>query len=461
MYNQEVNEFFQIGQTWDYTIRSSRVHYASQVSYVERAQDLRDDDTKSLDREEELDSGNEDEDEDEDDTVGSYWTGHENRLVFKLLSRYSIQRVSEWSHVLHEKSIFEIMEYYKILRSNLRQLRRQKFKGLVKIADMDIAYDMDEQFIEMEEYMSTKPTKKTITMKDTIKPVSSELIDIDNWKKRWNSIYSKSHLEEVQEVRREVVSIDIASVRYMEDLVRQQLRRLLWYTVLPELQHKRISKRSLRALLIKDDPKEHKRQRTQEPNSKTEKEEEEEEVVEIHHSHKKKKKKNIAINEDHTPFYPTVITSAEVDKAITVMKNERNTKHTQTLGESVMDTINKYEIHYRPIDGNIFRKRSVRESIIPEMVHQTTSLTTAINSNTTEPGLTEFRTPTGPNLDNIELEYTKMYAIPSENREARDDELDAVTDARDTELSSQVCQAIYSFVLKKSILQLQQRGNKA
>ncbi|SMN20689.1 similar to Kazachstania africana KAFR_0H02170 hypothetical protein [Maudiozyma saulgeensis] len=425
MYNKEVTEFFQIGQSWDYSVRSSRVHSSSQVSYVERTHD-----EPQGGEEEELES-----DDDDDDTVGSYWTGVEKRIFFKLLSRYSIHRITEWSHILHDKSIFEIMEYYKILQKNLKQLRRQKFKGLVKIADMDIAYEMDEQFIDMEEYMSTKPIIETKEPGDIVEQnVNSELIDINNWKKRWDLIYSKSHLEEIQTIRRQNISIDKQSIQYMELLIKQQLRRLLWYTILPEIQNKKISKRSLREFLIKEDEsnknKRHKPQK------------DDDEIIEIYHSHKKKKNKK----NDQLTIYPTVITSTEVDKAITIMKNERNTKHTQTLGESVMDTINKYEIHYRPLDGNIFRKRSVRESIIPEMVHQTTSLMTN-NNNDIDHDLLEPFAPTQTTLDH--LEYDKLYAIPSENREARDDELDAATDARDTELSSQICQTIYSFILKR------------
>ena len=109
MYNKEVKDFFQIGQYEDYSIRPSRIHYKSQVRYVERL----DDPNVLYNQSDDDDENNDDEtNESVEEVVGTLWTGQEKRTFFRLLSRYSIHRVTEWGHAIPEKSLYEIMEYY-------------------------------------------------------------------------------------------------------------------------------------------------------------------------------------------------------------------------------------------------------------------------------------------------------------------------------------------------------------
>ncbi|KAG0668487.1 hypothetical protein C6P45_004647 [Maudiozyma exigua] len=513
MYNKEVKDFFEIGQYEDYSIRPSRIHYKSQVRYVERLGDpgvlynQSDDD----DDDENTDLG---ENGSVEEIVGTLWTGQEKRTFFRLLSRYSIHRVSEWGQAIPEKSLYEIMEYYNILNENLNQLRKLKFKGLLKVADMDIAYDMDDQFVEMEEYMSKKllykqPYKRKTKLKDNddqdkddddkdnksivkkeepkipeLAPADistnyvSDLIDLNNWERRWNAIYCKTYIEEIRTERKDFIPLGISSIIYVEQLVKQYLRRLLWYTILPEIENKKISKKALQSLLTlpkdrdegeKTGSNENKRMNRSRKVSEMEEMEEKEnkrynyrddDVVDVYNSHKKKKKhkkqkRNSIKPEDY--FFPTIITGSEVERAITMMKNEQNGRFVQTLGESVIDTINKYKIDYKPRDGNIFRKSSVRESIIPEMIHQTASIysTDKIQLGTHNSDFSIIDDPIDDSPSQVliqdpwESKYDLQYKIPTKIREAREDALDLATDANDITRSAQICQTIYSYILEQ------------
>ena len=519
MYNKEVKDFFQIGQYEDYSIRPSRIHYKSQVRYVERL----DDPNVLYNQSDEENNDDDENNESVEEIVGTLWTGQEKRTFFRLLSRYSIHRVTEWGQAIPEKSLYEIMEYYNILNENLNQLRKLKFKGLLKVADMDIAYDMDDQFVEMEEYMSQKllykqPYKRKMKVKETNgkaddnndndgnkdpdtndnEPIvkkeepknqelpppdvssgyDSELIDLDNWERRWNTIYCKTFIEELRTVQKDFIPLGVSSIIYIEQLVKQYLRRLLWYTVLPEIENKKISKKAVQSLLelsneVNDqEPKRRKRvtrnKETPEPEEDEEKKRysyKDDEVVDVYSNHKKKKKHKKQKKDPLKPedcFFPTVITGSEVEKAITMMKNEKNGRFVQTLGESVIDTINKYKIDYKPRDGNIFRKSSVRDSIIPEMIHQTASIysTDKIQFGTPMPdniiidgdSINDSKNSSSQIIiqDPWELKYDLQYKIPSATKEARDDALDLATDTDDIKRSSQICQTIYSYILEQN-----------
>lgn len=386
LYNKEVAEFFQIGQNTDYEIRGSRVHWDSKIRYFERLDDNGENKNSNF------------------KLLGSYWTGIEKRIFFKMIERFSIHRIDEWRYMIPHKSLFEILNYYKVLQKNLFFLKKRKFKGLIKLKDIPISYEMNDKIIELEDYMGERVTNfslRKIKKNYHSKPVSNdnELIDLNNWSKRWELMYRKSNIEEIQPINKDVKPFSKDSLNYIEKLIKTRLRKLLWYTVLPELDTKTINKNEL--------------------------------LLTNNNDNNNDNNDNTAINIRTTTqkhFYPTVITQNHVNKAITIMKHESHDCH--TLAESVVRTINKFHIDFKPRDGNIFKRKDVRNGIIPELVHVT---------------IAQSSTQLSPRVGHIvadEDEQEQDVVVES------DEDDDSETDARDLAISRVQSDALLAYVLR-------------
>lgn len=115
------------------------------------------------------------------DIQGTFWSAQEKELFFTLLSRYSIHQVDLIVDQLPYKSTIEVLNYYQLLKNELRRLKKRvggspshyhkvkirmnsnqrpfthsfriekTYSSLVSMKDMPIAYEMSDRFIKMEE----------------------------------------------------------------------------------------------------------------------------------------------------------------------------------------------------------------------------------------------------------------------------------------------------------------------
>lgn len=326
LFNREVREFFNLEGFVDYEIRGSRVHTLSEVRYLEKKSNL----AKIV----ALDENYTNTDDVVEVTMGSYWSGAEKRKFFKLLERYSIHRLDHWHHLLRRKSKLEIINYYMILKRNLQWLKNGRSKRLHKRIDLPIAYEVDDDYIKLEEIMSHRMSKE-YEKSSTRLSDDGRLVDMENWNKRWSLIYRKSNIEEIQPVNKEAIEFSTEGSKYIDKCIKNYLRKLLWYSILPNLECRSIGKFEL----LKE--------------YNTEMEPEDSDVI------------NIKLQENG-PFYPHLVTKEAIEKAIGLMKQNGN--FAPTLGETVINMINKYEISYKPADGNLFKRKQITESILPKII---------------------------------------------------------------------------------------------
>lgn len=296
--------------------------------------------------------------------MGAYWEGWEKRLFFRLLSRYSIHRLDEWCHMLPFKSKFEILGYYRVLKRSLQFMKNARRKTLLKRSEMQIAYEMDEEYIAIEEYLSGKlreieESNEVATMEPKQEQEQGqnledegELISLNAWQRRWHGIYRRSPIEEIKTQRKKYSDPPRLANKgelmpYLESILKKYLRALLWHTILPNME--KISMRKDELVNILDDE-------GQEHSLGPDVEDVEEDgTVNVRYSEKRR-------------FLPHIITEKNVADALTMMKLEH--KQCATLAESIVETIHKFELPIRPSSSKVFILKSIAQTVLPKLISQ-------------------------------------------------------------------------------------------
>ncbi|CCF59626.1 hypothetical protein KAFR_0H02170 [Kazachstania africana CBS 2517] len=390
--NREIIEFYRVDGkiNKDYEIRGSRIHYKSSVRYLEKQVEtnLERHKSSSIQFDEMI----------LNDVkfrrrvmygkkpfeMGTYWSGKEKRLFFQLISRFSIHRLDDWCMKLPGKSKMEILNYYLVLKKNLVFLKNMRYIGLWDRSKYPIAYEMDENYIELEDYLSNKISDILIeaSAPDEFQENEDSLISIKQWEKRWNRIYRKSNvvrqLQQNDKFRpmsyyRTPLKMSNKTMKILELVVRQHVRKLLWFAVLPNIHKRSISKRELLGL----EPREEGEETTDDL------------VISFSESEKR---------------YPHVVTDRSIENAVTLMKKEGH--HAYMLGESILDMITKFDIEYKPADGKVFKRRETNKSILPKLIEKTVSYD--IIGDPTETRLDD--TSMVPTLEDKYNDAEKLYA---------------------------------------------------
>ncbi|CCK67978.1 Rrn5p KNAG_0A02890 [Huiozyma naganishii CBS 8797] len=303
LYNREVKQFYQVDQFVDYEIRGSRIHVDSHVRYLE----------KRYLRQENL-LGEE---------MGVYWSGKDKRKFFKLLERYSIHRLDDWWHCIGNKSKIEVLQYYDLLRRNVRLLKDGRFKKLLRRSEIPIAYEVSEQFIELEELMAERlMTREDAGAVCPLDHSDSGLVKFDDWNAKWLKVYRRSQFEDGNLVKTPL-PFSLESVQFIEGLVVQYVKRLLHFCVLPNINDCEVGKSDLLAYLSD------------------------------RHARRKWS-------------FPTTITREHIDRGLTIMRHEDIPVYTP--GGNTLETLHKFGLVPEPLAGNVFRNRAIRDSLLPEIL---------------------------------------------------------------------------------------------
>ena len=302
--------------------------------------------------------------------MGTYWRGWEKRLFFRLLSRYSIHRLDEWCHMLPFKSKFEILGYYRVLKRSLQFMKNAKRKTLLKRSEMQIAYEMDEEYIAIEEYLSGKlreieesnevailgPKQEEEEEEGQEQEQNledeNELISFNAWKRRWHGIYRRSPIEEIKTQRRKYSDPSKLANKgeimpYLESILKKYLRTLLWHTILPNMEKISIRKDELTKILDGEGHEYSLGSNVEDVEADG--------TVNVRHSEKKR-------------FLPHIITEKNVVDALTMMKLEH--KQCATLAESIVGTIHKFELPIRPSSSKVFILKRIAQTVLPKLISQ-------------------------------------------------------------------------------------------
>ncbi|AET39292.1 Rrn5p Ecym_4225 [Eremothecium cymbalariae DBVPG len=359
VFNQEVKCFMDPFNRKN-EFRDSVIHIDGKVRYLQDADDGKciietDSDKDSEDEELEIAKNYE---------LGTCWTGKEKQMFFHCLSRYSIHTLDEWSDQLPNKSKYEILVYHDVLNTNLNQLKRMNTKkrgGILTKKELPIAYEMDPFFVELEEAYSQlikTEIEDVVNADHKVELDSTEegVINWHNWYKRWAPIYSRHRIQEYQPPPKEPPLFSTASEQYVEELLRRYTKKLIFYSVIPHIDKKFVSKDSLKypdAFL--------------------------EEITQRTNIEKKKRSPlvesyiwdndEIEVRTTNLEF-PHLITPSDIWKAMIVL---RKTGHLMpTLPETVVDTLTKFQLEHE--EGKLFKNKNIPQAlIVPMLQHKVSS----------------------------------------------------------------------------------------
>ncbi|CCH58206.1 hypothetical protein TBLA_0A04100 [Henningerozyma blattae CBS 6284] len=279
--------------------------------------------------------------------MGTQWTPSEKRIFFHCLSRYSIHQLEVWAPLIKTKSKYEILLYYKVLKHNLRKLKdsyMKKFGGILKRIDLPIAYEMSEDFIELEELID-KIRRQNDQLKTTNtliqKSVSgsnndvTSLISFDNWNKRWKPLYSRSTIEEIAPLSKTSLPFSISASEYLIECCKDYTRKIIVQSVLQQI-NSMTFKQELNGI---------------------DQDSEKSDDFEAYTTNPEK---------DHAQ--PFNITKEDIYDAINTFK--LNGEIFPTIGESVLNTISKFQIKYKK-GGKLFRTKEILNTLIPPFMYET------------------------------------------------------------------------------------------
>lgn len=344
VFNEEVRQFFDPFASNDGSLRSSRVHMDSRVRWLQDNIGIQKSyDDSDIDSDETVDSDDEssyetaEEYEEEIDKsggiepLGTFWSSSEKTLFFHCLSRYSIHRFEEWRDQLPAKSKFEIMVYYKVLQDNLNLLKRsdmKRFGGILSRTELPIAYEMDEFFIDFEEEMSAR-IRLEADKKYTEEEESDGLISLENWNKRWLPIYSRTAIEELSPVCKEPLPFSQDAIVFLTKCCKDYTKRVLTSALLNGLE-----KVSVPTAMF------------------CEKEDLPNDDLTVTHG----KSSN---------HFPRIVTKETIANAVTLLKQEGF--ETPTLGETVLRTLEKFQLKYQE-KGKLFKNKHVTMSLVSSLI---------------------------------------------------------------------------------------------
>lgn len=339
VFNYEASQFLAPDFLVDEDIVKSRVHVDSKVFALEEDQH------EDLESDEDMSDSEEDQEDqelarDQEFELGALWTRPEKEQFFYCLSRYSIHRLDEWHVSFENKSKYEILVYYNVLRTNLRRLQtvQRRKSRLLRWDQFPIAYEMSPEYVKLEEAMANE-LKDPETIENESESDNTEgLVEYDNWYQRWEPLYSHTRLEELRPVPLTPLRFNSSAQEYIHKLVKRYTRQLLWHTVLPTLEQKSLSKRQL---------------------NDEERTEDNSDVLVVHRKKHRKNKK----------VYPHIVTDEDVSRAVYHMR-QRNRNHV-SLGECVETTFRKYAIRHD--HAKMFQRRdTARQAVIPKLIEYDT-----------------------------------------------------------------------------------------
>ncbi|KAL6941455.1 hypothetical protein ACO0RG_002586 [Hanseniaspora osmophila] len=182
--------------------------------------------------------------------IGIPWSDVEKQVFFHCLSRYSIHLVDEWALQIPSKTKYEIVMYYDILRNNYDSMRNKAMnRSLIKRADLPIAYEMDQEWCEIEETLaqcvstalflgndsgSNESDNTDNNDGDSDSDNNNRLFELDQkWQERWLQIYSKHGLMEYYPVSKNCLPLDnVDTLQYLESCVKSFCSHLIKETIL-------------------------------------------------------------------------------------------------------------------------------------------------------------------------------------------------------------------------------------
>ncbi|AAS54325.2 AGL166Wp [Eremothecium gossypii ATCC 10895] len=358
IFNQEVQRVFD--PHWHKNeFRDSVVHLSSKVRYLQDTDEEHDSDARS-------DSGAESDSGDDSGDVrgqllssgelGTFWSAREKQVFFHWLARCSIHRLDEWAPRLPDKSKYEILAYYHVLKSNLQDLKRMNTKkrgGILTKRALPIAYEMDPFFVQLEEEYSLlihSETENVVKLEDEA-DLEDGVVNWENWYKRWDPLYSHHRLGEYQPAARQPLPFSRQSELLVERLVRAYTRRLLFHTVVPLLELKHVP----RASLLHEDLRTEIAQRAAAPRSRTP-------LVEAHVWDSG----DIEIRTGNLEF-PHLVAPADVWRALLALRAAGHLA--PTLPETVVSTVTKFDLHHPA--GKLFKNRAVPAAlVVPMLLHK-------------------------------------------------------------------------------------------
>ncbi|CDH16321.1 uncharacterized protein ZBAI_08109 [Zygosaccharomyces bailii ISA1307] len=357
VFNNEVREFLE--PSTDRELRGSHIHADSKIKWLEEPEEFQaagseranvtdglgsasnsdtfssssESDSRYVTAEESAGEGEEDI-RSQNYVLGSHWNASEKSTFFHCLSRYSIHRLDEWHGGLPYKSKFEILVYYQVLQYNLKEMQRYNMiGGLLSFEEFPIAYEMDEFYVQFEEFMSRQVR---IEYEQPATDTEESLISLTNWNKRWQAIYCKAGIEELAPLCSEPLPHSEETIQFLTGCVKAYTKRLLWYAVVSELDKLSISKQ----LLFKD-----------------------EEMIQDD---------DMVLNAGDAQL-PHVVTPNSIYRALGILKQEGFSS--PTLPETVLQTLEKFEVEPKP-KGKLFKNRQVTMSLLPTLIqHSNLSLT--------------------------------------------------------------------------------------
>lgn len=345
VFNQEVRQFLDPHAHRDYDIRGSRIHIDSRVKWLQEKDKVRESEG-DIDYESAEDEEIEVEKKINDCALGTYWTASEKRMFFHCLSRYSIHRLEEWRGRLMNKSKFEILVYYEVLKKNLDCLKKsdmKNFGGILSRMEVPIAYEMDEFFISFEESMCGKVRTEMDTAPIDVNQ-DEYLISLKNWNKRWLPIYSKTAIEELSPVCKEPLPVSKECLNFLTECCRVYTKKLLWYAVLSDIERASVSRDIF-------------------SNKEKSASSDSDDLV-------------ITNNQSHSSF-PHIVTKESIFKALGLLKQEGY--KAPTLGETILQTLEKFQLKHQE-NGKLFKNQKVAMSLVPSFLQNATISSTFLNT---------------------------------------------------------------------------------
>lgn len=325
--------------------RKSSIHKNSRCIYLQRIDQSQSFSARYSSEEESSDDNSSDEDEKpgrtrtENYELGSIWNRKEKQLFFHHLSRHSIHSLDSWCERIPTKSKLEILMYHDVLKENLKLLKNlntRKHGGILTYKHLPIAYEMNEEWIALEEELSSEPIQDNSTA-DLEQPPEDGLISWENWYKRWSPVYSRHRLMEYYPSSRQPNIFGKDAKQLLERLAKSYTCKLLREVIIPVLDKKSVPKSSLQNYKILKTS----RLRKLRSNCST---------LDISDN------KDIAIATSNAEF-PHVITEQEVINALIRLRLYRRHKHCLTYPESIVESINKFNLNVQ--DGKLFKNKNI------------------------------------------------------------------------------------------------------
>ncbi|ODV94606.1 hypothetical protein PACTADRAFT_34358 [Pachysolen tannophilus NRRL Y-2460] len=200
----------------------------------------------------------------DDNFSGTYWSSKEKDIFFKCLGRYSIHNIDLIQEFLPGKSHVELINYYELLKQDLKLLKRRRktFKRLVQISDFPIAYEMSESFIRMEEEQSSMITAvekirdSDYIQKNKIEQDEDSLLNYENSKELIEKFYSVNNVIPITS-NRLIPKLSKSSAEFLQDILINLTKELLANIVQFKIQNIAMYRSSLNHLTYKPkiDPK--------------------------------------------------------------------------------------------------------------------------------------------------------------------------------------------------------------